>query len=461
MTQTFTIQLNVTRPVLEPKVRKVATKAVKSDAVKKSPAKAKKAKAKKAAAPKAPRKPRTRKPLLGSWIVTGAGQQVRVSSPSLSGEEGIAEARKMVADLVAAGCTVDFDGGLNVRVSPGEMTAGELSKVAINHLWFEGFLDAAMPESRRASNNQTAKSNRAFFGGAGTEALNRGIAAIAASKDHAQLVAAFQDGADYKLNLQAFTEAKAIEFRQHGGTADGEAIEHWLRLTGALVDKARTSRPRPRKTEKEWSATEEMQLFFSMFDLPKATRDFYAAAVKANTAKPVIPAVPARPQSLIGFLRAAGGLRDSGGELAARDLNRQFPGLMNNKSGMSLDRAREMAAEAGYLGANTEEAVAETLVNDLLEAIDRHPVYSIFDEDTLAKIADAEAAREEHFEQQAPAFEPGAEGLPQQLISGVAPVTDRDRMEMWATKPLRGGNAPVGGIFDGGLPADIFADCPF
>jgi len=49
-------------------------------------------------------------------------------------------------------------------------------------------------------------------------------------------------------------------------------------------------------------------------------------------------------------------------------------------------------------------------------------------------------------------FEPGAEGKPQQLIPGVEPVTDRQRAELAAGKPLKGGAAapPEGGLFDEG-----------
>jgi hypothetical protein len=47
-----------------------------------------------------------------------------------------------------------------------------------------------------------------------------------------------------------------------------------------------------------------------------------------------------------------------------------------------------------------------------------------------------------------PAVEPGAEGLPQTLIPGVEPVTDRQRLELEASKPLQGGNAAPGGLFD-------------
>jgi hypothetical protein len=50
----------------------------------------------------------------------------------------------------------------------------------------------------------------------------------------------------------------------------------------------------------------------------------------------------------------------------------------------------------------------------------------------------------------APAAEPGAEGMPQLLLDGVAPVRDADRMALEAARPLRGGDAapPEGGLFD-------------
>jgi hypothetical protein len=49
-----------------------------------------------------------------------------------------------------------------------------------------------------------------------------------------------------------------------------------------------------------------------------------------------------------------------------------------------------------------------------------------------------------------PKAEPGAEGKPQTLLPGVAPITERQRLAQRATKPMRGGNAPppAGGLFD-------------
>src|SRR5690606_27313760 len=68
-------------------------------------------------------------------------------------------------------------------------------------------------------------------------------------------------------------------------------------------------------------------------------------------------------ESLTAWLRRNGGVIDEGGELRGMDAGKQRIGLVNS-AGMPLDRARELAAEAGYLPADTG-------VNELLEAIDR------------------------------------------------------------------------------------------
>lgn len=80
-----------------------------------------------------------------------------------------------------------------------------------------------------------------------------------------------------------------------------------------------------------------------------------------------------RPETLAEFLAANGGIRDQGGELAAMDLAGAFPvvpgaGPLVRANGRTLDAARELAAEAGYLGAADD---GKTTVNDLLDALDR------------------------------------------------------------------------------------------
>ncbi len=69
-----------------------------------------------------------------------------------------------------------------------------------------------------------------------------------------------------------------------------------------------------------------------------------------------------RGTTLVDFLKKSGGVLDQGGEMSARDAQLEFPGLVS-KQGMELDKAAELAAEAGY--------IAEHDVGLLQEAIDR------------------------------------------------------------------------------------------
>lgn len=241
------------------------------------------------------------------------------------------------------------------------------------------------------------------------------------------------------------------------------------------------------------------------------------------------------PQTLLGFIRGMGGVKDWKGELKAADLHKRYPGLVNNKRGQALDAAREAAEEAGYL---PPDSTPDDLVRALLSD---EPVYSAQDQDIAQAYRMQEASRDKmraikdaraelnapEFEGHNPeildeaawlmveegmtpdaaletasirailplakeldyeladyfeaeidraansarnraaetarlpageeipqglgvAFEPGAEGKPQRLIPGIEPVTDRERAELQAGKPLRGGNAapPAGGLFD-------------
>jgi len=82
-----------------------------------------------------------------------------------------------------------------------------------------------------------------------------------------------------------------------------------------------------------------------------------------------------RGQSLLDFLKEAGGLKDSGGELKARDANagrKPFKKNLVHDKGNSLDKAAELAQEAGF--------IPERDINKLLDGIDSElagePVYA-------------------------------------------------------------------------------------
>ncbi len=116
-------------------------------------------------------------------------------------------------------------------------------------------------------------------------------------------------------------------------------------------------------------------------------------ATSLGSGTPQRPAGPA-PTSLVSFLQRGGGVQDPGGDLQAAGFGR-FPGLIR-EGGMPIDRAREAAAEAGYLGGDTAAAMRDTTPNDLLDRLDAHPSYSVHDEDAVAArqaYADWQASR--------------------------------------------------------------------
>lgn len=93
-------------------------------------------------------------------------------------------------------------------------------------------------------------------------------------------------------------------------------------------------------------------------------------------------------ETLTAFLKRNGGIQDSGGSLKAMDMVKGNPGLIN-KRGLDLDTARELAAEAGYLGPDTEAAMRDTDVNDLLDRLGEGKVYSSHDMGEVGRAGDA------------------------------------------------------------------------
>lgn len=113
------------------------------------------------------------------------------------------------------------------------------------------------------------------------------------------------------------------------------------------------------------------------------------AASRALTAPIEMPAKPKGrgPTSLIMFLKNLGGVQDEGGNLKSAGFVRGHPGLIN-KSGMPMDKAREAAAEAGYIERGGD-------VTEFIDAITAHPRYSVHDEMQAGARRLAEEGREE------------------------------------------------------------------
>ena len=77
-----------------------------------------------------------------------------------------------------------------------------------------------------------------------------------------------------------------------------------------------------------------------------------------------------KPVSLLSYIKKIGGIKDEHGELSMLDAIKGQPGLVNNKTGLSLDEVRERVEEAGYFGMQAKQELGTTSVADLLELIE-------------------------------------------------------------------------------------------
>ncbi len=202
-----------------------------------------------------------------------------VVSPILRGEEGIEQARKIVTAMLNAGCTIDNKCGLHVHVGTDGMTADAFRRVALNYIKFETFFDHIMPESRRASNNQYIKSNRAHFGDYSEASVARAFTAIKRAKTVADVIQTVNGSGDrcryFKLNMTAWYRHKTIEFRQHSGTLNADKVGNWIALCVTFTDVAARTKPRVRTTTKTVTPGEEVTRFFKMFEMLKPVQTFY------------------------------------------------------------------------------------------------------------------------------------------------------------------------------------------
>lgn len=97
-------------------------------------------------------------------------------------------------------------------------------------------------------------------------------------------------------------------------------------------------------------------------------RDNGVAPGAANEVGTPLPGSNRKPESLVDFLISKGGIRDQTGDLGAMDaqlVHHKSAGRLVNPKGLTLDYAREAAAEAGFIRPNAD-------INDLLDALGEH-----------------------------------------------------------------------------------------
>ena len=173
-------------------------------------------------------------------------------SPILVGEEGLKELETVCWVLDACDVKVNESCGFHVHMDASDFSIDTWKNLALSYKHIEPLIDSFMPRSRR--DNRYCKSMRSL-----SEArINE------ASTIH-DLQRAFGSDRYYKVNLEAYSRHRTVEFRQHSGTINFAKMEKWIRFLNGLIIFAQAGQLPSRTTLDRLPFLDEKQkLFFKL-----------------------------------------------------------------------------------------------------------------------------------------------------------------------------------------------------
>lgn len=173
-------------------------------------------------------------------------------SPVLVGEEGLKELETVCWVLDACDVKVNESCGFHVHMDASDFNMDAWKNLALSYKHIERIIDSFMPRSRR--DNRYCKSMRSL-----SEAR---IARAATIRDLQQ---AFDNNRYYKVNLEAYSRHRTVEFRQHSGTINFAKMEKWIRFLNGLIIFAQAGQLSSRTTLDRLPFLDEKQkLFFKL-----------------------------------------------------------------------------------------------------------------------------------------------------------------------------------------------------
>jgi hypothetical protein len=166
-------------------------------------------------------------------IVRDVSCGLELVSPVLEGEPGLAEVEKVTKALNQIGAQVNRNCGMHVHLDASAMTLKAIKNLF--KLWtkFEEVLDTFQPMSRRGNANRFILSNVPGDYKAAFQLIDN-----CKSVDE---IRNLYPSRYRKLNIHPYFRQQTIEVRHHSGTTDGSKITSWVRLMGAMFDKAQSS----------------------------------------------------------------------------------------------------------------------------------------------------------------------------------------------------------------------------
>nr|DAJ38835.1 MAG TPA: Putative amidoligase enzyme [Caudoviricetes sp.] len=143
-------------------------------------------------------------------------------SPILHGEQGLEELEKVCWVLDLCNAKVNDTCGLHVHMDAAEFDLATWKNLILTYKRLEGVIDNFMPRSRR--NNRYCKALTAITENSIKHARNIG-----------DLRAAFFHNRYHKVNLEAYTRHRTVEFRQHGGSTNFTKMSAWIHFLAKMI----------------------------------------------------------------------------------------------------------------------------------------------------------------------------------------------------------------------------------
>lgn len=161
-------------------------------------------------------------------------------SPPLQGEDGLAQLKTVCRVLNENGANVSRYCGLHVHVDAEGLSFQRIRNVVKLLVKYEGCMDQLVAHSRRGDQNYYCRSVRSAIANhlyCDPSDLARIFDRINRTTSTSALWALMGGNRYRKINLDALSRHRTIEFRQHNGTTNYEKIAAWVGVAVGMVER--------------------------------------------------------------------------------------------------------------------------------------------------------------------------------------------------------------------------------
>lgn len=180
-------------------------------------------------------------------------------SPILIGEAGLKELEKVCWVLDLCGAKVNDSCGLHVHLDAERFNMNTWRNLALTYKHLESVIDAFMPGTRR--NNRYCKSLSCVSD-----------EEIKSARTIDDLRDVFNHDRYHKVNFEAYSRHKTVEFRQHSGTTNFTKMENWVRFLNGLITFAKQDSLPSRITLEDLPFLDEKQKLYFKLRTKKLSR---------------------------------------------------------------------------------------------------------------------------------------------------------------------------------------------